>query len=189
MVLISDDRFISRNGEYGISPGYETYGHYWSISTSYARQFSGISEYRLNGFGDVNYTTSYDYVHTSVFSATFTVDETLEYNLTGELYAPYADVYARLWENGTLLFSETVPRFSALSEFTQSGLFEIGNEYTLTFSARRIGSSFARYDDYWDFTMNTQVVPVSPVPLPAAGWLMISALVFLFTAAPRRYKN
>lgn len=182
MILIDDDRYIA-NGQGGsIRPGSSAVGSYWSVYTSYADQASSFGEYRLNGTGNASRTQNFN-THSSVYSVTFSVDEVLSYDLSADLYAPYADIEASLWENDSRLFLENIPRYQSSSSFDYSGLFELGNEYTLIFSVERIGSSFAPVDDNWSFNLSTEVVTV---PVPAAAWLMMCGLGVLFGVSRKR---
>jgi len=186
MILIEDNRYVSSVSYYGsesrVMPGSESNGDFFSVNTGYARQYSSFREYYLDGSGYVSETENFD-THYSVYDVTFSVDESLSFNLSGEFYAPYADAEVSVWENGTRIFYDTVPRYSSSSIFSYSGDFLPGNEYSLYLGVDRLGSAFSRYDDNWDFELSTDIVEV---PLPASIWLMLSAMAIFLKIAPRR---
>lgn len=112
----------------------------------------------------------------SVFDVTFTVDQVMNFSLSGSMtdYFYEGSLTGTLLANGSEIFS--APYDGA---FSFSGQLTVGTQYQLIMSS---ATRFTNYDNVgWQFNLTA-----SPVPVPGAIWLLGSGILGLFGVARNR---
>lgn len=186
----SDDRYIyhSKATPTKMTPTtpYADFDRNWWAWEAGAFQKSAVTSNSMTGNGRTY--AGQDAMHygasgTSEFSVTFGVDQLTDFSLSGNLDSAVffgGDLFVTLKENGTNIFSKSAWDFApGVNPFSFGGQFSTGNTYQLILHSDTYDSSY--YNEAWDFNLAT-----TPVPAPAAAWLLGSGLFGLIGVARKR---
>ena len=117
----------------------------------------------------------------SVYDVTFTVDQLTNFSLNGTITTSNlsSQVTGSLRGNGSELFAMNPSPYGGVGAFSFNGVFAPGTQYRLILDSFSFNSAYV--EEGWKFNLTT-----SPVPVPAAVWLLGSGLLGLIGMARRK---
>jgi hypothetical protein len=182
ILYINDGRFVNltTGGGHLLTPTTPFGSFNVNISGSEAGAFqnSSMDNTSMTGTGTTYAgadASLYGATGRSVYDVTFAVDQLTNFSLNGSTTNFLSTVSGSLLANGGVIFATP----SSDGVFSFNGLLTPGTQYQLKMD------SFTSYSDYqnvgWQFDLKT-----SPVPVPAAAWLLGSGLLGLIGVARKR---